>query len=128
MTGFPGDSSKEQSNLKIKIGSQWDDQNELCEVIFKFEGSKHSDTSRGVENPSAEEFYKRRRGDAVSIPATASAVYVLGRSFRGSHREDAATTNEVTASLTYELGSEHFVVQAIGRHGGMSLFTRTKIL
>ncbi|KAK9124518.1 hypothetical protein Sjap_014120 [Stephania japonica] len=40
---------------------------------------------------------------------TASPTYVLGRSFRGSCREDVVMTNEVMASLTYELGSEHYL-------------------
>ncbi|KAK9110526.1 hypothetical protein Sjap_018586 [Stephania japonica] len=48
--------------------------------------------------------------DTVATPSvfqlTVSPTYVFGRNPRGTRREDAAMTNEVTTSLTYELGSK----------------------
>ncbi|KAK9155274.1 hypothetical protein Sjap_002754 [Stephania japonica] len=71
-------------------------------------GSKYR-RKPGVENPGSEAFCKRRRGDTVSILAHNVTHVHLGQKLRGSRLEDAATIDEVTMSLTYELGSEHYL-------------------
>ncbi|KAK9153454.1 hypothetical protein Sjap_000934 [Stephania japonica] len=63
----------------------------------------------GAENPNLKVFCKRRRGNAMSIPAHGVTHVCLGQGLREHVVRTPPQPNKVTTSFTYELGSKPYL-------------------